>query len=58
MLGGVSVVVGWAATGNLAEGAGKAQETNNATRKNEHGRNILSERILIECPDSFPGNFC
>jgi hypothetical protein len=57
VLGGVSVV-GWAATGKLAEGAGKAQETSKATRQNDHGRNIFSERVLIECLDSFPRNFC
>jgi hypothetical protein len=57
VLGGVSEV-GRVATGTLAEGAGKAQETSIATRQNDHGRNIFSERVLIVCADSFPRNFC
>jgi hypothetical protein len=52
VLGGVSVV-GRVATGNFAEGAGKAQETNIATRQNDHERNIFSERVLIVGPEFF-----
>ena len=52
MLGCVSVV-GRVATGNFAEGAGKAQETNIATRQNAQGRNIFSERVLIVGPEFF-----
>ena len=49
-------LLGWVVPGNLAEAAGKAQETSMATRQNEQGRNIFFERVLIACPGSVQGS--